>query len=317
VSGVRERLRRLRPSLAAEALRLPPGLRSLRLPPPGPRTQRLLDRVGAMRLRNKLTILLLVPLIVIGGWLLLRDSALFSVDNVAVSGLGADALPIVSADLVGAAHRQTTTDFSVGALRAAVAPYTVIAGIRAETHFPHGLTIDVIERHPVAHLQVGRHWFLVDGGGRVITGASGAGLPTLHAAALPSGGRSHDAFVLLALRVLADAPAPLRARVAAVTLADGALTIYLHRGPKLIFGNGALPHAKWDAATAVMADPSARGASYINVQVPSRPAAQVADPASTSTSTSSGSTADAPSGAASVLTLLDPALVQPSGYTSG
>jgi cell division protein FtsQ len=307
-------MRSLRPSLAGEALRLPSGLR---LPAPGPRLQQLRRRVGAMRLRNKLTILLLVPLVVIGGWLLLRDSGLFSVDHVAISGLGADAQPIVSADLAAAAHRETTTDFSLGALRAAVAPYTVVGGIRAETHFPHGVTIEVIERHPVAHLQVGHHWFLLDAGGRVVTGAIGTGLAALRSDALPSAGRSHDAFVLMALRVLSDAPALLRARVVAVTIADGALTLYLHHGPKLIFGNGALPHAKWDAATAVMADPSARGASYIDVQVPSRPAAQVADPATTSTSTAAGATADAPSGAASTLTLIDPALVQPSTYTSG
>ena len=146
----------------------------------------------------------------------------------------------------------------------------------------------------------------------MITGASGAGLAALRSDSLPAGGRTHDSFVLVALRVLSDAPAPLLRRVVAVTAADGALTLYLHRGPKLIFGNGALPHAKWDAAAAVMADPSSRGAAYIDVQVPSRPAAQVADPSTLSASTTSGSNADAPAGAASAPTLLDPALLQPS-----
>jgi cell division protein FtsQ len=318
--GVRRRsfgLRWMRPSLGADALRLPPALRSLRLPAPGPRSRRLREHVREMRLRTKLTILAVLPLVVIGGWLLLRDSAFFSVDQVAISGLGADALPVVSADLLAAAHHETTTDFSTAALRAAVARYTVIAGIRAETHFPHGLTIQVTERHPVAHLQVGRHWFLLDSSGHVITGARGSGLAVLRSETLPTRGRSHDAFVLLALRVISDAPAPLQHRVVAVTVADGALTIYLHRGPKLIFGNGALPHAKWDAAAAVMADASSRGASYIDVQVPSRPAAQVGDPATLSASPSNGSSADAPSSASSVSTLLNPALVQPSSYTSG
>jgi cell division protein FtsQ len=307
----------MRPPLGADALRLPQAFRSLRLPRLGPRSRQLLQRVLEMRLRTKLTILVLVPLVVIGGWLLLRDSAFFSVDHVAISGLGSDAQPIVSEDLLAAAHHETTTDFSTAALRAAVAPYTVIAGIRAETHFPHGLTIEVTERHPVAHLQVGKRWFLLDSSGLIITGAIGAGLPVLHSDQLPSATRSHDSFVLLALRVISDAPAPLRDRVVAVTIADGALTIYLHRGPKLIFGNGALPHAKWDAAAAVMADPTSRGASYIDVQVPSRPAAQVGDPATISASPSNGSGADAPSSAASVSTLLDPALVQPSSYRSG
>ncbi|HEY1774667.1 MAG TPA: cell division protein FtsQ/DivIB [Solirubrobacteraceae bacterium] len=307
----------MRPSLGADALRLPPAFRSLRPPPLSPRSRERLERVRAMRLRTKLTILALVPLVVIGGWLLLRDSALFSVDRVALSGLGSDVQPVVSEDLMAAAHRETTTDFSLGALRSAVAPYTVIAGIRAQTHFPHGLTLEVKERHPVAHLQVGKHWYLLDSSGLIITGAIGAGLPVLHSDQLPTATRSRDSFVLLALRVISDGPAPLRARVVAVTVADGALTIYVHRGPKLIFGNGALPHAKWDAAAAVMAEASSRGASYIDVQVPSRPAAQVGDLATISASPANGSSADAPSGAASDPTLLDPALVQPSSYSSG
>jgi cell division protein FtsQ len=310
-------LRSLRPPLGGDLARLPPWLRLPRMPAFGPRTERLLARVRSTQLRTRLTVAAAVPLVVIGGWLLLRDSGLFSVDRVAVSGLGADALPVVSDDLLAAARRETTTDFSLSALREAVAPYTVIAGISAKTHFPHGLSIEVVERHPVAHLQVGKHWYLLDANGLVITGARGRGLTVLRSSALPKDGRSHDRFVLLALGVLAAAPAPLRARVVAVTVADGLLMIYLHRGPRLIFGNAALPHAKWDAAAAVLADPSSRGASYINVQVPSRPAAQVADPATTTASTAAGANADAPTGAASVSTLLDPALVQPSSYTSG
>jgi len=311
-------LRSLRPPLGADVVaRLPPRLRSLRLPPLPGRLEHLLARARATRLRTRLTVLAAVPVIVIGGWLLLRDSALFSVDQVAISGLGADALPVVSDDLLAAARHETTTDFSLGALRAAVAPYTVVAAISAQTHFPHGLTIEVVERHPIAHLQVGSHWFLLDAGGVLVTGASGRILTVLRSRSLPSGGRTHDAFVLLALRVLGDAPAPLRRRVAAVTVADGLLMIYLHHGPRLIFGNAALPHAKWDAAAAVLADASSRGASYIDVQVPSRPAAQIADPSTSAASPSAGAGADAPSGAASVSTLLDPALIQPSSYTSG
>ena len=308
-------LRSLRFSLGADVARLPARLRLGRLPAFGPRTESFLARARSTRLRTRLTVLAVAALVVIGGWLLLRDSALFSVDQVALSGLGADALPVVSDDLLAAAHRQTTTDFSLDALRAAVAPYTIVAGISAKTHFPHGLSIEVVQRQPLAHLQVGKHWYLLAASGLVLTGARAPGLTVLRSTTLPSGGRTHDGFVLLALGVLADAPPPLRERVAAVTVADGLLMIYLHHGPRLIFGNAALPHAKWDAAAAVLADPSSRGASYIDVQVPSRPAAQVADPATTITG--SGADANAPTGAASVPTLLDPALVQPSSYTSG
>jgi hypothetical protein len=103
-----------------------------------------------------------------------------------------------------------------------------------------------------------------------------------------------------------------------VTRADGALTIYLHRGPRLIFGNYALLHAKWDAAAAVLADPSSRGAVYIDLRVPSRPAAQVADPATSATTASATGAASAtPASATTVSTALAPALIGPSSSTSG
>jgi cell division septal protein FtsQ len=150
----------------------------------------------------------------------------------------------------------------------------------------------------------------------VVTGLRRLGpLAVLHSIRYPWNGQERDPFVLLALRVLADAPAPLRRRAAAVTVADGALTIHLHRGPRLIFGNEALLHAKWDAATAVLADRSSRGASYIDLRLPSRPAAQVADPATSGSA--AGSSTATPANAATVATVLDPALIQPSSSTSG
>jgi hypothetical protein len=109
-------------------------------------------------------------------------------------------------------------------------------------------------------------------------------------------GRARDSFVLVALRVLGAAPAPLAARVTAVTRAGGALTVYLHRGPRLIFGDGSLPHAKWAAATAVLAAPSARGATYIDLVLPSRPDAQVGDSA-TSLTAAYGAAAGSPAAA--------------------
>ncbi len=90
-------LRSLRLPFGADVARLPPRPRVPRLPALGPRSERLLARVRAMRLRNRLTVLAAVPLVAIGGWLLLRDSSLFSVDRRARSrALGADALPVVS-----------------------------------------------------------------------------------------------------------------------------------------------------------------------------------------------------------------------------
>ena len=273
----------------------------------------------ALRLRYKVACLLALPLIGIGSWMLLRDSSLFSVDNVQLVGVdGGTALPEVSSDLIAAAHGQTTTDFSVASLRAAVARYTVIANVSAQPHPPHGVRIVVTERQPLLRLVVDHHLYLLDAEGRVITGARATRLPVVRSTQAPRRGISHDAFARIVLTVLAAAPAPLRERVLGVTAPHGLLTVYLHRGPRLIFGNDALPHAKWDATAAVLGDPSSAGASYLDVQIPSRPAAQVADGATNGlASAAAGTPLAAPTTAATVSTLLNPALIEPSGSTSG
>jgi cell division septal protein FtsQ len=269
-----------------------------------------------MALRHKLVCLALLPLVGLGGWLLVRSSPLFSVDQVTIVGLSPNALPVVSDDLIAAARTQTTTDFSVAAVRAAVARYTLIENVRAQTHFPHAVRIVISERVAVARLDAAGRWFALASDGSVVSGLADAGpVAVLHSRRLPQRGRTDDRFVLLALRVLSDAPAPLRARAAAITRADGELTVYLRRGPRLILGNSALLHAKWDAAAAVLADPSSRGATYIDLQVPSRPAAQTGDPATAGGS--AATSAGAPAGATTVATVLKPGLIQPSSSSTG
>ena len=103
-------------------------------------------------LRHELALLVLLPLIGLGGWMLLRASSLFSVDQVTIIGLSPNALPAVSDQLIAAARTQTTTDFSVAALRAAVARYTLIDGIRAQTTSRTAVRIEVSERQAVARL---------------------------------------------------------------------------------------------------------------------------------------------------------------------
>jgi len=285
---------------------------------PKPHIRELIARLRALSLRNKLICAIGIPVFAIGGWLVLRDSPLFSVDQIEITGLPTNALPAVSADLRAAARGETTTDFSVGALRAAVARYSLITQITATTHFPHGLGISVDVRVPVARLDIDHHVAMVDATGAIVTGVHMQHLVLLRSDTRTVRGSTRDPFILVALQTVADAPAALRRRVVSVSSVGGLLTIYLHRGPRLIFGNDALPHAKWDSAAAVLADPSSRGAAYIDVEVPARPAAMVADPATSSaTDPSTGGALNAPSGASSVSTLLNPALIAASSSTTG
>ena len=107
----------------------------------------------------------------------------------------------------------------------------------------------------------------------------------------------------------ADADARLRA-YARLAVEIG---INLQPGQRLAI-NALVEHHPFVRAVAEAAYEA--GASYVDVQVPSRPAAQVADPATTDLQPG-GSLSNAPRGAATVSTVLNPALVAPSSYTSG
>jgi hypothetical protein len=51
------------------------------------------------------------------------------------------------------------------------------------------------------------------------------------------------------------------------------LTLAMHSGLLVYFGDGTRPRAKWQSLARVLADSSSAGASYVDVRVPERPAA--------------------------------------------
>jgi len=121
----------------------------------------------------------LVSVALLGGaYLLLRDSSFVAVRQVRIVGVhGAQAQAIDSA-LRSAALHMSTLDVNTAALRAAVAPFTLVSGLRAEGSFPHGLRIEVSEQQVVAALLVN--------GARTAVAADGVILgPGLLSSALP------------------------------------------------------------------------------------------------------------------------------------
>jgi cell division protein FtsQ len=240
-----------------------------------------------MRLRFKVVCFAVAALGCYGLWLgLVRKLPVFAVQSVTVTGLHGDTAPQITAALVTTAREMTTTDVSVAQLRASVAAYTIVGGLRVRTQFPHAMTIDVVEREPVARLDDDGVVDAVAKDGTVLAGiVPSRQLPLVRAIQAPIGGRVHEWQTLTELRIAGDVPAALRTRVASVLRGSDGFTVILHSGPLLYFGDGTLPHAKWDAAAAVLANPTSRGARYIDVSLPSRPAAQVGDP-----STAAGST---------------------------
>ena len=224
------------------------------------------------RFKRWLLIALVVCLVLAAGYRFwLRDSSLVTVEKVQVTGLTTKDAPRVRAALASAAHTMTTLHVRHEVLEQAIAAYPVVRALDVRPDFPHGLTIDVIEYRPAA--LVGG--LPVAGDGTILRGIPVEGsLPKIDTRGAPHGNHLTEAAALHAARIAGTAPAALRPRLELIeTRAQDGIVVQIRDGPELIFGDATRAHAKWIAATRVLADPEAEGASYIDVRLPGRPAA--------------------------------------------
>lgn len=221
-----------------------------------------------------LAIVLAIPLLA-GGWLWLRDSSFVSVEHVRVSGVHGSDAHAIEAALSGAARQMSTLDVQQGKLRAAVASYPVVGDLRVHSHFPHGLSIEVVEQPPVAILSASGVSTAVAASGVVLgTARASEALPTLTSAVqLTPGERVREPTLLDDLTVLGAAPSRLAKLVERAYSGPKGLTLVLHGGLLAYFGDASRPHAKWISLAKVLADASSAGASYVDVRSPERPAA--------------------------------------------
>ncbi|HKR99518.1 MAG TPA: FtsQ-type POTRA domain-containing protein [Candidatus Dormibacteraeota bacterium] len=205
-----------------------------------------------------------------------RDSGFVRVEHVTVTGLTTKDAPRIRLALTAAARDMTTLNVQQKALDSAVAGFPIVKEVVATRDFPHGLRIRVIEERPVATLVVNGQRLLIAPDGTVLRGID----PPSHSIAVirtrtsvPQD-RVSEGAPLSALHVAASAPHALAVRISSIGHAgDRGLVARLRAGPLLIFGNDSDVAAKWAAAAAVLADPSSKGASYLDLRVPDRPVA--------------------------------------------
>jgi cell division protein FtsQ len=156
-----------------------------------------------------------------------------------------------------------------------VAGFSSVRTLEVTTDVPHGLRIRVIERRPVA-LAIGDGVHVpVAADGSILRGVpTGGTLPTVRLNAPARSDRLDEAAALRLVSVAGGAPAALGHRLTDVSVKHGhGIVAHLRHGPDLIFGDTSRLADKWLAAARVLADPSARGASYIDLRLPERPAA--------------------------------------------
>lgn len=254
---------------------------SLSLPRPllAPRARRL---PGRLTLRVLLCAALPLPLLG-GGWLWLRDSSLVAVEHVHIAGVhGAQALQIRHA-LDAAAGGMSTLHLNPARLRAAVAAYPEVASIDVHASFPHTLGVEVVERPAVAVLSGPGERTAIAADGTVLGPALVSdSLPTVTAKARVPAPGEHvvEAPTLAAAAALGAAPAQLGRYVERVYEGGEGLTLQMRNGLLVYFGDAGRPHAKWLALARVLASPDAAGATYVDVRLPSRPAAGFSQPGS-------------------------------------
>lgn len=229
-------------------------------------------RVLPLRMRRRVLAVLAVCLVLAAGFQFwLRDSPLVAVEDVKVTGLTTKDAARVRASLASAAHTMTTLHVEQADLERAIEAYPVVRALEVQADFPHGLEIHVIEHRPAALVE----GLPVAGDGTILRGLPVEGrLPEISARGKLDGDRLSDPAALHAARVAGGAPAPLRGRLERVVMrAEEGIVVELRDGPELIFGDARHVRAKWIAATRILADPEAAGASYIDVRLPGRPAA--------------------------------------------
>jgi cell division protein FtsQ len=224
------------------------------------------------RLRRWLLLILAACLVLASAYQLwLRDSSLVAVEDVTVTGLTTKDAARVRAALVSAAHTMTTLHVQEDELEQAIAAYPVVRALEVSPDFPHRLEIHVVEHRPAALV----NGLPVAGDGTILRGLPVEGrLPTIEARGGVQGDRLKDPAALHAARVAGGAPAPLHRRLERIDMrTQEGIVVEMRDGPEIIFGDATRVHAKWLAATRVLADPEAEGATYIDVRLPGRPAA--------------------------------------------
>jgi cell division protein FtsQ len=294
-----------------------------RVPPVGRLTRPLTFVLPRRATARRLCIALAALALLGGGWLLLRNSPLVSVEHVQIVGVqGVDTGPIDTA-LRGAARGMSTLNVNVGALRAAVAPYRMVKNLSVSTSFPHGLRIHVVEQLPVAALSVGGVHTAVAADGVVLgpdlLASERVPLPAI---ALAAGSRAligahvENATARAELSVLGAAPRVLLGWVSKVFIGPEGLTVAMRNGVALYFGDATRPHAKWLAAARVLADPSSAGATYVDVSAPERPAAGTTAAGGLAGDTATGQTSATDATSAALANVLAEAVTGGSGTAS-
>lgn len=216
---------------------------------------------------------LVLALVIVGSWFFVRNSSLVAVENVKVVGLSGYYDKDARSAVVSEAMQMTTMNFDSARIEEAAGQFVDVAGVHVETDFPHGAVIHVDVRRPVLVARLNGRTVTLSQAGEVIAAPQSiAGLPHIEASGSIDGNRVTGGKALEAATLLGAAPDVLLRKVDKVRWGRFGIVISLENGPDLYFGDGTAARKKWRDVAAVLASTQSKGAAYLDLRIPGRPA---------------------------------------------
>jgi cell division septal protein FtsQ len=206
-----------------------------------------------------------------GLFMLVRNTPLVEVREVAVTGLSEDYDESTRSAVIDEARNMTTLNFSVDRIKEAAAEFADVSSVEVTRHIPHGVSIDVQIRRPVLLARVSGKTVLLAQTGEVMDVRYAApGLPKLDVTGRVVDGRLAGGKGLSAVKVLGAAPQALMAKVKNIRFGKLGVVVGMDGGLDLYFGSAKGATRKWQDAATVLASGKASGAAYLDLRVPGR-----------------------------------------------
>jgi len=228
--------------------------------------------------------------VALGGYLLARETPLFSIDRIEVRGgppgvdsqVRAALASVVGKPLVG-------LDGSAALQRVDALPTVVTASY--DRDFPHTLRITVVPERPAAVLRRGADSWLISARGTVMQPLAEHALPKLpriwistHTAVRTGAGVTAASAARAAHS--AGLAGAFASRVASVTITEGVLVFHLRSGLELLLGDGSNVKLKVAVAGKLLPLLPA-GSTFLDVSIPGRPVSGTGSPLALILATSS------------------------------
>ena len=239
--------------------------------------------------RRSLAIGFVVLAVAFGGYLIARESPLFAIDRIKVSGGSPQVARQVHSELASLVGKPLV-GLDGSALLEKVDALPTVVSASYDRAFPHTLRITVVPERPAAVLRRGSDGWLVSMRGRVMERLPATALPRLARiwistrTSVRTGAELTAAGAATAAHAVGLAGA-FGARIGSAAYADGRLVFHLRSGVEVLLGDAEDIKLKVAVAEHVLAVlPS--GSTFVDVSNPGRPVSGIGAPASFSPTSS-------------------------------